>query len=124
MQALRVYDAIVVFNDDTVRSMTSHSVLLWLNGDYGLASAVSVILLGFIALFALVISLLTRREKRKPSKLKSKNKINLEQKSDEDTEIDITEDNTMISQINSTYDIDTKISLFCNFFAGGHSIQK
>ena len=71
MQALRVYDAIVVFNDTSVRSMTSHSVLLWLNGDFGLSSAVSVMLLGFIALFALVITVLTRREKRTSSKRKA-----------------------------------------------------
>ncbi|MHA2287671.1 MAG: ABC transporter permease [Promethearchaeota archaeon] len=71
MQALRVYDAIVVFNDDSVRSMTSHSVLLWLNGDFGKASAVSVLLLGFIALFAVVITVLTKREKRTSSKKKT-----------------------------------------------------
>ncbi|MFX1357875.1 MAG: ABC transporter permease subunit [Promethearchaeota archaeon] len=71
MQALRVYDAIVVFNDDSVRSMTSHAVLLWLNGDYGLASAVTVMLLVFIVVFGVIISLLTRREKGKRSKLKS-----------------------------------------------------
>ncbi len=70
MQALRVYDAVVVFNDSSVRSMTSHSVLLWLNGDFGMASAVSVLLLGFIALFALAITLLTRREKRSSSNRK------------------------------------------------------
>ena len=72
MQALRVYDAVVVFNDSSVRSMTSHSVLLWLNGDFGMASAVSVLLLGFIALFALVITILTRREKRSSTNRKSK----------------------------------------------------
>jgi multiple sugar transport system permease protein len=71
MQALRVYDAIVVFNDDSVRSMTSHAVLLWLNGDYGLASAVTVMLLGFIVLFGIVISLLTRRRKSKKPKVPS-----------------------------------------------------
>ncbi len=67
MQALRVYDAIVVFNDDSVNSMTSHSVLLWLSGDYGKASAVSVLLLGFIAVFALGITILTRKKKRSKS---------------------------------------------------------
>lgn len=65
MQALRVYDAIVVFNDSTVRSMTSHSVLLWLNGDYGMASAVTVMLILFIILFAIIIIILTRTEKKK-----------------------------------------------------------
>jgi multiple sugar transport system permease protein len=71
MQALRVYDAIVVFNDNSVRSMTSHSVLLWLSGDYGKASAISVLLLGFIAVFALCITILTRRKKRSKSPKKT-----------------------------------------------------
>jgi multiple sugar transport system permease protein len=70
MQALRVYDAIVVFNDSTVRSMTSHSVLLWLNGDYGMASAVTVMLLLFIVLFAIIIVIFTRTEKTKIKKPK------------------------------------------------------
>ena len=72
MQALRVYDAIVVFNDTSVNSMTSHAVLLWLSGDYGLASAVSVMLLLFILIFAIVIVFFTRREKRSTQESKSK----------------------------------------------------
>ncbi|MFW9894829.1 MAG: ABC transporter permease subunit [Candidatus Thorarchaeota archaeon] len=68
MQALRVYDAIIIFNDSSVDSMTSYSVLLWLNGDYGLASAVTVMLLLFIVLFAFLIILLTRTERTKISK--------------------------------------------------------
>jgi ABC-type sugar transport system permease subunit len=64
MQALRVYDAIVVFNDKSVRSMTSHAVLLWQNSEYGLASAVSVMLLVLIIIFALIIVRVTRREER------------------------------------------------------------
>ncbi|NHJ22839.1 MAG: ABC transporter permease subunit [Candidatus Lokiarchaeota archaeon] len=72
MQALRVYDAVVVFNDDSVRSMTSHAVLLWQASDYGKASAISVLLLVLIGLFALFILLFTRREKRTSSGKKPK----------------------------------------------------
>ncbi len=68
MQALRVYDAIVVFNDSSVDSMTSHAVLLWLSGEYGMASAISVMILLFIIIFAFVIVIFTRREKRTSSK--------------------------------------------------------
>ena len=63
MQALRVYDAIVVFNDPSVRSMTYHSVLYWQNTDFGLSSAVSIMILLFIILFAFFILLFTSREK-------------------------------------------------------------
>jgi len=70
MQALRVYDAIVVFNDSSVNSMTSQAVDLWLSAKFGLASAVTVMILLFIILFALIIVLFTRREKRKTSLLK------------------------------------------------------
>ncbi|TFF84227.1 MAG: ABC transporter permease subunit [Promethearchaeota archaeon] len=63
MQALRVYDAIVVFNDRSVRSMTSYAVDLWLSSEYGLASAISVMLLLFIILFAIIILIFTRRAK-------------------------------------------------------------
>ncbi|MFX1571542.1 MAG: ABC transporter permease subunit [Promethearchaeota archaeon] len=83
MQALRVYDAVVVFNDVSVNSMTSHAVLLWLSGDYGLASAVSVMLLVFVGIFALVIVYFTRRETGTTEKSNSKLKNNdLEEKYD------------------------------------------
>jgi ABC-type sugar transport system permease subunit len=68
MQALRVYDAIVVFRDDTVHSMTWQAVQLWLNGDYGLASSISVILLIFVVIFAFFILLFTRRGSDKKPK--------------------------------------------------------
>ena len=68
MQALRVYDAIVVFNDDSVYSMTYWSVAYWRNTDYGLSSAVSIMILLFIILFGLFIVLITRREKEISSK--------------------------------------------------------
>jgi multiple sugar transport system permease protein len=65
MQALRVYDAIVVFNDDSVHSLTWEAVYLWLGGQYGMASAISVILLILVVIFAFFILLFTRRRDRK-----------------------------------------------------------
>ena len=123
MQALRVYDAVVVFNDSSVRSMTSHSVLLWLNGDFGMASAVSVLLLGFIALFALVITILTRREKRSSTNRKSifhkfrrskeAEKFSFLPEDEADGEISIEKSNSNVDfkKDNNTYDteIETKI---------------
>ena len=66
MEALRVYDAIVVFRDDSVHSLTWQAVQLWLNGDYGLASSISVILLIFVGIFAFFILFFTRRKDEKP----------------------------------------------------------
>jgi len=68
MQALRVYDAIAVLNDNTVYSMTFESVLFWQNSDFGLASAVSIMILLFILLFGLIIVIFTRRVQRGTSK--------------------------------------------------------
>ena len=48
MNALRVYAAIVVFNDPSVYSMTYQAVRLWQRTEYGLASAVAVILFAII----------------------------------------------------------------------------
>jgi ABC-type glycerol-3-phosphate transport system permease component len=62
MQALRVYDAIAVLNDPSVDSMTTRAVEYWRNVDYGYASAVSIMILLFILLFAFFILLFTRRE--------------------------------------------------------------
>jgi ABC-type sugar transport system permease subunit len=61
MQALRVYDAIVVFDDKSVYSMTVQSVNLWSAGKFGLASAIAVLLFALIIGFALVIQFFTRR---------------------------------------------------------------
>ncbi|MFX1513631.1 MAG: ABC transporter permease subunit, partial [Promethearchaeota archaeon] len=71
MQALRVYDAIVVFRDDTVHSLTWHAVQLWLSGYYGLASAISVLLLILVVIFAFFILLFTRRRDKKPKEGKN-----------------------------------------------------
>lgn len=65
MQALRVYDAIVVFNDNSVWSLTKHAVDLWQTGFYGLASAISVLLLILVVIFAFFILLFTRRRDKK-----------------------------------------------------------
>lgn len=72
MDALRVYDAIVVFRDKEVRSMTWHSVNLWASAqEYGLASVVAIFLFLFIIVFALIIFGLSKTKeettkKRKP----------------------------------------------------------
>jgi trehalose/maltose transport system permease protein len=74
MDALRVYDAIVVFRDKEVRSMTWQSWNLWANAqEYGLASVVAIFLFIFIVVFALIIFGLSRTKavtvtttKRKP----------------------------------------------------------
>ncbi len=63
MDALRVYDAIVVFRDKEVRSMTWQAVNLFLSAqEYGLASAVSILLFIFIIGFALIISKFLKRD--------------------------------------------------------------
>ncbi|MFX1493875.1 MAG: ABC transporter permease subunit [Promethearchaeota archaeon] len=64
MQALRVYDAIVVFNDNSVNSMSIQAVRLWISGEFGLASTVAVILFLIIILFTIVILLGTRRREK------------------------------------------------------------
>lgn len=62
MNALRVYDALVVFNDDSVYSLTYLSVYYWLNAnEYGMASAVAVILFAMIVVFAITIFGTTRK---------------------------------------------------------------
>ncbi|TXT60595.1 MAG: putative Trehalose/maltose transport system permease protein MalG [Promethearchaeota archaeon] len=62
MNALRVYDALVVFNDDSVYSLTYLSVYYWLNAnEYGMASAVAVILFAMIVVFAVSIFGTTRK---------------------------------------------------------------
>ncbi|MFX1500805.1 MAG: ABC transporter permease subunit [Promethearchaeota archaeon] len=68
MQALRVYDAVVVFNDNSVNSMTSQSVILWISGDFGLASTVAVLLFLLIIIFAIFIFFSTRKKEKQGSK--------------------------------------------------------
>jgi ABC-type sugar transport system permease subunit len=62
MDAIRVYDAIVVFRDESVYSMTKQAVDFWaLAQEYGLASAVAVMEFVLIIFFAALIIALTRR---------------------------------------------------------------
>ena len=87
MQALRVYDAIAVLNDSSVYSMTYQSVQYWQNSDFGLASAVSIMILLFIILFGFVIVIATRRENTGTLKsilFKIIQKIRRSKKDDED----------------------------------------
>ncbi len=72
MDALRVYDLNVVFNDKSVDSMTSQAVNLWFASRWGLSAAVTVMLFLFILLFAVIILKLTRREKSISIKSKSR----------------------------------------------------
>ena len=71
MDALRVYDAIVVFRDKEVRSMTWYAANLFLGAqEYGLASVVSIMLFLFIIGFALIISKFLKRETEDTKKRK------------------------------------------------------
>jgi len=63
MDALRVYDLVVVFNDSSVDSLTSQAVNLWFGGRWGLSATVTILLFLFILLFALIILKRTGREK-------------------------------------------------------------
>lgn len=72
MDALRVYDLPVVFNDKSVDSMTSQAVNLWFASRWGLSAAVTIMLFLFILLFAVIILKLTRREKSISIKSKSR----------------------------------------------------
>lgn len=63
MDALRVYDAIVIFRDKEVRSMTWQAANFWLSAqEYGQASVVAIMLFLFIIGFALLISKFSKRE--------------------------------------------------------------
>lgn len=56
MDAIRVYDAIVVFRDTSVYSMTYQAVNFWSKSqDFGMASAVAVLEFILIGVFALII---------------------------------------------------------------------
>ncbi|MFW9866065.1 MAG: ABC transporter permease subunit [Candidatus Thorarchaeota archaeon] len=75
MDALRVYDAIVVFRDKEVKSMTWYAANLWLsNQEYGLAATVAIILFIFIIAFYFIISRFTRGEREQTPKRKAKRK--------------------------------------------------
>ncbi|MHA2276453.1 MAG: ABC transporter permease [Candidatus Kariarchaeaceae archaeon] len=73
MDALRVYDAIVVFRDKEVRSMTWQAANFWLSAqEYGLASAVAIILFLFILAFYFGITKFLKREVESTKKRKIK----------------------------------------------------
>ena len=90
MDALRVYDAIIIFRDKEVRTMTWHSVNFWLSAqEYGLASVVAIMLFLFIIGFAVLILKFSNREKKTIRKKKStvllSSVIEIEYKSDLDS---------------------------------------
>ncbi|MCF2141903.1 MAG: ABC transporter permease subunit [Candidatus Lokiarchaeota archaeon] len=70
MDAIRVYDAIVVFRDTSVYSMTYQAVNFWAKSqEFGMASAVAILEFVLIATFALIIFKWASKE-RKPKKHK------------------------------------------------------
>lgn len=84
MDALRVYDAIVVFRDKEVRSMTWYAANFWLSSqEYGLASVVAIMLFLVIIGFALLILKFSKREKKTTRKGKLKSSIKKKEKSTE-----------------------------------------
>ncbi len=68
MQALRVYDAIVIFQDPRVASMTVQAYNVYTNSKYGLASAIAVLLFALIIMFAVIIFYFTRRREKGETK--------------------------------------------------------
>lgn len=63
MDAIRVYDAIVVFRDSSVFSMTYQAVQFWSkNQEFGMASTVAVLEFILIGIFALIIFKWTSRD--------------------------------------------------------------
>jgi ABC-type glycerol-3-phosphate transport system permease component len=88
MDALRVYDAIIVFRDKEVRSMTWHAANFWLTAqEYGLASVVAIMLFLFIIGFALLILKFSKREKKPTRKGESLIAINKKPRKEESTEL-------------------------------------
>ncbi|MFX1498468.1 MAG: ABC transporter permease subunit [Promethearchaeota archaeon] len=68
MQALRVYDAIVIFQDPRVASMTVQAYNVYVTSQYGLASAIAVLLFAIIIVFAIIIFYFTRRRGKREKK--------------------------------------------------------
>jgi len=64
MQALRVYGAVVVWDEPSVNSMTVSAVNAFNNGEYGLSSAIAILLFALIILFAIFILIFTRRREK------------------------------------------------------------
>ncbi|MHA1473633.1 MAG: ABC transporter permease [Promethearchaeota archaeon] len=71
MDAIRVYDAVVIFRDESVKSMTMQAVDFWSRSQrFGLSSTVAILEFVLIIIFAILITKLTSRKSRKKSKKK------------------------------------------------------
>ncbi|RLI65851.1 MAG: hypothetical protein DRO88_03375 [Promethearchaeia archaeon] len=78
MDAIRVYDAIVVFRDTSVYSMTYQAVNFWSKTqDFGMASAVAVLEFVLIGIFALIIFKWASKDKdnRKHKRMRKKSNL-------------------------------------------------
>ena len=77
MDAIRVYDAVVIFRDDSVKSMTMQAVDFWSRSQkFGLSSTVAILEFVLIIIFAILIAKITSR-KSKEKKMEKKLKIQL-----------------------------------------------
>ena len=75
MDAIRVYDAVVIFRDDSVKSMTMQAVDFWSRSQkFGLSSTVAILEFILIIIFAILIVKFTERNSKKKNKKKSKEK--------------------------------------------------
>ncbi|MHA2002013.1 MAG: ABC transporter permease [Promethearchaeota archaeon] len=98
MDAVRVYDAVVVFRDDSVYSMTMQSVSFWRNTNFGYASTIAMIEFIIILLFAgIVLKLLSKKSKKqKELEQLAEPKSNLQEESPEDEELQILETDEIV----------------------------
>jgi len=81
MDAIRVYDAVVIFRDESVRSMTMQAVDFWSRSQkFGLSSTVAILEFVLIIVFAILIVKLTARKSKKKSKKKIEKKLKIQLK--------------------------------------------
>ncbi len=115
MDAIRVYDAVVIFRDESVRSMTMQAVDFWSRSQkFGLSSTVAILEFVLIIIFAIMIVKLTARKSKKKSKKKIEKKLKIQlkvyQTPDETQEevLKIQLDKDLREMINENEDKDTK----------------
>ena len=81
MDAIRVYDAVVIFRDESVKSMTMQAVDFWSRSQrFGLSSTVAILEFVLIIIFAILITKLTSRKSKKKSKKKFEKKLKIQLK--------------------------------------------
>ena len=85
MDAIRVYDAVVIFRDESVRSMTMQAVDFWSRSQrFGLSSTVAILEFVLIIIFAILIVKLTARKSKIKSEEKLEKKLKIQLKVDID----------------------------------------